>query len=254
MIKSTSWSKRSQPVKNLTLDSELLDYLVQNHLQPGNRIPSLGQLSDILHVSVSKLREQLEVARSLGIVSVRPRTGIHMQAYEFMPTVRLGLFFALANDILQFDAYSDLRRRLEKAYWHEAVALLTDEDKDHLQALVQAAWNKLRGNPIRIPHREHRDFHMTIFRRLDNLFVTGLLEAYWEAYEAVELHTFTDYEYLNEVWLYHHKIADAIQNDDVDVSLRLYDEHTQLLKNFAERNSSQQPHPGLDNGRDGAAD
>ncbi len=224
---------------NLTLDSQLLDYLVQQNLQPGDRIPSLNELSELLHVSISKLREQLEVARCLGVVSVRPRAGIHRQSYSFMPAVRLGLFFALADDVFLFDAYSELRRRLEKTYWRDAVALLTEQDKLYLRELVNRAWEKLRGHPIRIPHAEHRQFHLAIFARLDNVFVCGLLEAYWEAYEAVELHRFTDYQYLKQVWEYHEKIAEAIIAGDIDASLQAYDEHTCLLKNFAERDSHQ---------------
>ena len=214
---------------NMHLDYEFLEYLVQNNIQPGDRIPALGELSSELCLSVSKLREQLEVARSLGLVTVRPRTGIHRQEFDFMQIVRLSLFFAMANDVHQFDAYSKLRIHLEKSFWHEAVAVLTDEDKLHLRALVGQAWEKLRGNPIRIPHNEHRQFHSTIFSRLNNAFVRGLLEAYWEAYEAVQLNTYADYNYLNEVWSYHERIAEAIIADEIEDSLMAYDTHTKLL-------------------------
>jgi DNA-binding FadR family transcriptional regulator len=239
MIKTSSPNNRLLSLKNLSFDSELLDYLVQSNIQPGERIPPLGELSEILHVSVSKLREQLEVARCLGLVTVRPRTGIHRQEYDFMPAVRLGVFFALANNILLFDAYSELRRHLEVAYWHDAVTLLTYEDRLHLRHLVNQAWDKLRGNPIRIPHPEHREFHLTIFSRYANVFVRGLLETYWEAYEAVQLHTFLDYEYLNQVWQYHEQIAEAVIAGDIDGSLQAYMDHTKLLKNFAERQNTQ---------------
>lgn len=214
---------------NVNLDYEFLEYLVQNNIQPGDRIPALGELSSELALSVSKLREQLEVARSLGLVTVRPRTGIHRQEFDFMQIVRLSLFFAVAYDVHQFDAYSKLRIHLETAFWHEAVAELTDEDKLHLRALVGRAWEKLRGNPIRIPHIEHRQFHLTIFSRINNTFVKGLLEAYWEAYEAVQLNTYADYAYLNEVWTYHERIAEAIIAGDIEESLQAYDIHTKLL-------------------------
>ena len=227
--------QQSVPLNHLAIASELLNYLVQENMQPGERVPSLGELSEKLHISVSKLREQLEVARSLGLVTVRPRTGIHLQEYSFMPTVRLGLFFALANDIVAFNDYSDLRRRLEKAYWRDAVSSLNSEEKKYLLTLVNQAWEKLRGNPVRIPHSEHREFHLAIFSRLDNVFVQGLLEAYWEAYEGVELHAYTDYQYLQQVWEYHERIANAIIEGDIEGSLQAYDEHTQLLKNFPER-------------------
>lgn len=217
----------SQP--DVSLDYELLDYLIEENVQPGDRIPALGELSTALCISVSKLREQLEVARSLGLVTVRPRTGIHRQTFDFMPAVRLSLFFALANDVRNFDAYSELRKNVEMSFWREAVEQLTDQDKTRLRDLVDIAWEKLRGNPVRIPHNEHRQFHLTIFSRIDNTFVRGILEAYWEAYEAVQLNTYADYAYLNKVWAYHQRIADAILAGDIDASLHAFAEHTSLL-------------------------
>ncbi len=226
--------QRPLPARQLNLESELLDYLAEASCQPeaDTRIPALGQLSGELHVSVSKLREQLEVARVMGLVSVRPRTGIHRQDYNFMSAVRLSLFFALASDITVFDEYSNLRKHVEMSFWHEAVARLTDEDKHRLRQLVAQAWEKLRGSPVRIPHAEHREFHLTIFSRLDNVFVRGLLEAYWEAYEAVELNKYADLAYLSEVWSYHERITEDIIRGDVDSSLKAFEEHTKLLPSY----------------------
>lgn len=236
---SNSHSPRSiQP--SVSLDYELLDYLIEQNTRAGDRVPALGDLSNELCISVSKLREQLEVARCLGLVTVRPRTGIHRQPFDFMPAVRLSLFFALANDLRHFDTYSELRRHVEKAFWHEAVASLTDDDKQHLRDLVNLAWEKLKGNPIRIPHAEHRQFHLAIFSRIDNTFVRGILEAYWEAYEAVQLNTYADYAYLNEVWSYHEQIADAIIAGDVEASLHAFEEHTRLLPILAEDHDEEQ--------------
>jgi DNA-binding FadR family transcriptional regulator len=242
MINSETLSRRALRQKHPTLDSELLEYLVQANLQPGTdtRIPALGELSSTLHISVSKLREQLEVARVMGLVTVRPKTGIHRQPYSFMPAVRLSLFFALAGDIHQFAAYSALRKHVEMSFWYEAVALLTPEDKQHLRHLVNQAWETLRGTPIRIPHAEHREFHLTIFSRIDNVFVRGLLEAYWEAYEAVELNTYTDYAYLSEVWSYHERITEAIIAGDVAGSLQAFEEHTRLLRHYEQRDANRE--------------
>lgn len=212
------------------VDSDLLRYIASENLKPGDRIPPLNELSGQLNISISKLREQLEVARSLGIVDVRPRTGIRCREFDFMPALRLSLFFALANDRHHFEMYSDLRIHLEVAYWHEATSRLGPEDKAYLRGLVNQAWRKLRDEHITIPHQEHRSFHLGIFRQLEQPFVTGLLEAYWEAYEAVELNRYADYAYLERVWGYHERIVDAIEAGDYDASLEAYIEHTQLLR------------------------
>ncbi len=212
------------------LDSDLVRYIVEREVRPGDRLPPLEDISKELEISIGKLREQLEVARSLGLVDVRPRAGIRLSEYSFLPAIRFSLLYALASDPNQFEAFSTLRNHIESAFWDEAVRLLHAEDHRHLKAIVEQAWAKLDGNPIRIPHAEHRELHMTIFGRLKNLFVKGLLEAYWEAYEAVGLNVFSDYQYLREVWTYHERIVDAIVAGRLDEGHRLLNEHTQLLQ------------------------
>ena len=85
-------------------------------------------------------------------------------------------------------------------------------------------------NRARIPHQEHRQLHVGMFRRLENPFVIGLLEAYWEAYEAVELNVFSDYNYLERVWDFHARIVECICADQLDAGLALLVEHAQLLR------------------------
>lgn len=220
---------RTAVTLNGNVHSEFIDYLLTQASQPGDRLPSLSDLSNKLGLSVGKLREQMEVARMLGLVEVSPRRGIVRTAYNFLPSVRLSLLTALTIDRQHFDAFSSLRSHLEVAYWHEAVALLTAEDKEHLRALIAAARQKLNQPRAQIPYQEHREFHLAIFRRLGNPFVLGLLEAYWDGYEAVELNTYADYRYLEKVWQYHEQIVDAICSGDYLQGQALLIEHMRLL-------------------------
>ena len=211
------------------VDSAFLRYLLSARVEPGGRLPSLEEISAEVGISVGKLREQLEVARFLGLVEVGPRRGIRKKGYNFVPAVRLSLMIALSLDRNAFAAYSTLRIHLETSFWDEAVVLLTDEDKAHLRALVERAWRKLNEPRVQIPHGEHRELHQTIFRRLENPFVRGLLEVYWDGYEAVELNTYADYEYLTEVWTYHRRLVEAICADDFAGGKQLLIEHMRLL-------------------------
>ena len=189
----------------------------------------MNDLSEHLGVSVARLREQLEVARALGLVEVRPRTGIRRLPYTFSPAVRHSLAYAIEIDRSYFDAFSDLRNHLEAAYWFEAVSKLTTQDYQELTNLVDRAWNKLRSSQIQIPHAEHRQLHLCIFGKLDNPFVLGILEAYWEAYEAVGLNLYAGYEYLQSVWQYHQRMVDAICAGDFDAGYQALVEHKDLL-------------------------
>ncbi len=208
--------------------SEFLRYLA-SHEEAEGALPSLNDLSRELGISLAGLREQLEVARALGLVEVKPRTGIRRKPYSFTPAVLNSLDYAIALNKDHFIAFADLRQHIETAYWHEAVKLLTIEDHENLKALVMRAWGKLRGTPIEIPHSEHRELHLTVYHRLNNPFVAGLLQSYWNAYETVGLNFFTDYNYLTEVWNYHQQMVDAICTNDVEAGYKALSEHTDLI-------------------------
>jgi len=211
--------------------SEFLQYLVAYGVtdNESQRLPTLNQLSEELGVSLSRLREQLEVARALGLVEVRPRTGIRRLPYTFSPAVWQSLSYALELDRGNFDAFSELRNNLEAAYWYQAAALLNTDDVMILQNLIDSAWQKLRSTQVKIPHAEHRQLHLGIYHRLENPFVLGILEAYWEAYEAVGLNVFADYDYLQEVWSYHQHMVDAIRTGNLSDGYQALVEHKDLL-------------------------
>ncbi len=209
--------------------SEFFRYLA-SHPEAESGLPSLTELSRELDISLASLREQLEVARALGLVEVRPRTGTRRRAYSFTPAIRQSLGYALALNNDHFQKYSDMRNHIEAAYWYEAVAKLTNEDQKELQALITRALEKIRGAPVQVPHEEHRKLHLLIYTRLDNPFVTGILEAYWEAYEAVGLNVFAGgYEYLQEVWEYHQRMVESICNNQFEAGYEALVKHTDLL-------------------------
>ena len=217
-------------LKNLS--SDFLNYLAESYQEDENceRLPTLHDLSKQLGVSVSSLREQMEVARALGLVEAKPRTGLRRLPYSFFPAVDQSLTYAMAIDQENFLKFADLRRNVETAYWYQAVDLLTDDDQRALQDLIDRAWEKLRGTPVQIPQIEHRHLHLSIYKRLENPFVSGILEAYWEAYEAVGLNLYAGYTYLEEVWSYHQRMVDGICSGDLDAGYQALLEHTDLIR------------------------
>jgi DNA-binding FadR family transcriptional regulator len=214
----------------LELESDLLQFLADRGNSDGERLPAIPQLAADLGISTGKLREQLEVARAMGLVDVRPKIGIRTRQYAFAPILETNLAFALALDPSLFEPYGLLRNHIEASFWHEAVSKLRDEDKQRLQQLIDRAWEKLRGRPIQIPHEEHRELHLAVYSRVDNVFVRGLLEGYWEAYEAVGLNLYTDYSYLEQVWTYHERMVEAILAGDYEAGYQALVEHTGLMQ------------------------
>ncbi len=216
---------------NFTPDhmSEFVQYLVKKYQNDGERLPSLAELSQELGLGVATLREQLEVARALGFVEVKPRVGIRPLPYSFSPAVHQSLTYALMLDPKYFQSFSDVRNTIEAAYWRQAVSRLGPEDHQALQELVDRAMDKLHSPQVQIPHREHRELHLSIYKRLENPFVLGLLEAYWDMYEAFGLAIYNDYAYLEKVWHYHKDMVDAICRGDIPAGYQALVDHMNLL-------------------------
>ncbi|HUM25729.1 MAG TPA: FCD domain-containing protein [Anaerolineales bacterium] len=209
--------------------SEFLRYLA-SHEEATGGLPSLNDLSRELGISLAALREQLEAARALGLVEVRPRTGTRRLPYSFAPSVMKSLAYALTLDQSNFEKYSELRNHIETAYWDEAVSLLTEEDKLELKNITARAFEKLHAKQVQVPHEEHRKLHMLIYSRLNNPFVTGLLEAYWNAYEAVGLNMYAGgIDYLEEVWGYHKTMVQSICNGNYAAGRKALITHIDLL-------------------------
>lgn len=209
--------------------NEFLSYLALTANNECKRLPALADLSLELGISIASLREQMEVARTLGFIEVKPRTGIRHLPYTFRPAVHQSLSFAVSIDPTSFDAYSDLRNHIEAGYWFQAVSVLTSDDHNHLRDLIGRAKEKLKGSPVQIPHQEHRELHLSIYRRLANPFVIGILEAYWDMYEAAGLDVYTDLTYLFRVWQYHEKMVEMICQGDYDSGYKALLDHMDLL-------------------------
>lgn len=211
------------------LQSDILRYIVENGFQPGQRLPTIQEISKSMDASVAKTRESLEVARALGAVEVRPGRGTRVAEFRFAPLATLSALYAIGQDERNFEHLRDLRNALEVQFWDQAVQQLQPQDIRTLRDLIASARDQLARQPIQVPADAHRRFHLTLFARLENPFVMGVLEAFWEAYEAFGLNLYYDLNYHRSVWNHHEQIVDAIEAKNLDASRRHLIDHMNLL-------------------------
>lgn len=212
------------------IKSDLLRYIVENELEAGDHLPRIKDVSREMGVGVSKMRESLEVARVLDAVDIRPGSGTRVKPYSFAGAASISALYALGLDSSNFGKLRRLRNQVEIAFWAEAVPQLTEEDLDALRSTLTQAEKRLSQTPIQVPAREHRALHMRFFRHLENPFVTGILEAYWETYNAFAPNLHFTEEYLHKVWDYHARIVECISRGSIEKSRTLLSEHMDLIR------------------------
>ncbi|MDD2522512.1 MAG: FCD domain-containing protein [Anaerolineaceae bacterium] len=207
----------------------LLSYLASN-AKEGKSIPSIAQLSNDLGLSTSSVREQLEVARQLELVEVKTKTGIQTSTFSAAPAICLAYRFGLE---LQPDIIWDLlsvRQHLELSYWQEALGNLTKKDVAYLAEIVESAFMKIESRPVIIPVEEHKEFHLSIYRPLNNNFLNSILESYWNINEETGKSILTDKTDLLNIWTYHRKIQQAIATKEYDLGYQALMTHFEILK------------------------
>lgn len=209
--------------------SEFLTYLASISDVKEQRIPPLNQLSKQLGISIATLREQLEVARSLGIVEVKPKIGIRKLPFDFSASLKPGFTYAIQNGCLSYSKLADLRKHLETAYFVEAAQTLDLLTLDRLDYLVKTSIQTIKLNPGRVPVQEHREFHTLIYKHLQNQYLDGILDSFWEVYHLSGLEVYPDFTYTEKVWQYHARIVDQLRKRDFSSGLSLLVEHMDLL-------------------------
>ncbi len=195
------------------------------------KLPSMGDLAKEMGISRGKLREELIAAQALGVVEMRPGDGTYVYPFDFYTAIRPAVVYSILCDRQNFDHIRRLRAELEVAFWDEAVRALDAEDYRKLEQIVARAERKLKGTPIQIPHDEHRQLHLTIFSKLDNAFVQGILKAYWDAYEAVELHLYFELSYYEEMWSSHRAMVVALKSGQAGRGREVLTQHFSILEN-----------------------
>ena len=220
MVKQTIFSDKQRG---------LLEYLIEKAKNPHSEIPSIQKISSDLGISTACLREQMELAKNIGIIKAQPRRGIEILPYQFKPAVEKSLYYAVSLDQKYFHQFSEMRNHLEQAYFIESARSLDQNSINELKMYVNQAQAKLEGFPVQIPHQEHRKYHLSIFKPTNNVFLIGFLESYWDMYEQAGLDLYNNLEYLIIVWDYHERIIEEIESGDFESASKLLTAHMELI-------------------------
>ena len=99
-------------VRYRAVQDELRSYIIDNQMQPGDRLPSETALAGRLGVSRNVVREAIKGLEALGLVEVRVGLGVFVKAADlddFLTNFAYGLLFD-GQSVLEL---YEIRQRLE---------------------------------------------------------------------------------------------------------------------------------------------
>lgn len=167
-----------RPIESVSLVTEvhtrLQEYIVDNHLEPGDRLPSEAWLATQMGVGRPLIREALSGMEAVGLIETRKGVG------RFVRARAVESYLGQVNSDFLIRSFSvkdlaETRCLLEIAAISDAVEQLTDDDCEQILAYLE---------DMRLCYLEGRSLtdadigmHRVIMSRADNTIIAALLDA-----------------------------------------------------------------------------
>jgi DNA-binding FadR family transcriptional regulator len=197
------------------VQDELRSYIIDNRMQPGDRLPSETSLATKMGVSRNVVREAVKSLEALGLVEVRVGLGVFVKAADlddFLTNFAYSLLFDGRSAVELYE----IRRRLEHSYAREAVRHLSDESLSEMERLFSEMEQAFREGKEFI--LQDLALHRTLFHNVGNGTLLKLFDIFGTIY-ANTRHLFRaqPHDVVAEDLRNHKLLLEALRQRDEDL-------------------------------------
>jgi len=204
------------------VERQLRQFIMNNKLVPGNRLPSESELSSELGVSRTAIREGLKSLEAVGVINAQQGKGRFVSKFD-SGAIADNLAFSLILDRPSLQEVLEIRKALETRFLSQAAELLVEDDFEALGQLVRRMSLKVKEPATFL--QEDMEFHRILFRKLNNRVLLNILEIFWKLFGQVEEGTEHTVEQLTEAVNQHKAIVAALRRGKVSRVEQLLEEH-----------------------------
>ncbi len=184
----------------------LRDYIIDNKLEPGDRLPSELELSDSLGISRNIIREGMRYYRTLGIIESRPKVGAVVARLQ--PKDAFGGYLPfIEHDPRGISEAAEMRMALECGSAPLMTAKITDEEISKLEKLL----NELEGEDVLEAEIE---FHTIMLCSTRNRLIESMIPLTVEFFSRKNIDT--DNRSRKDIISDHREIIAALQERNPD--------------------------------------
>jgi len=162
---------------------EIRNYIIQNQIKPGERLPTERELAQMLGVSRTSVREGIRLLETFQFLEVRSKRGITVKKLELSPLIE-----QISHRILleknRFRDLVETRRCIELEMVKLAACRATEEDLEKLEQIILLMEQKAaKGENFK---EEDLRFHRIIFAAAKNSVLHGFQTALVEFFNAIQ--------------------------------------------------------------------
>lgn len=181
---------------------EIRQYIDQQHLMPGDKLPSERELADTLQAGRSSVREALRAMELLGLIETKRGEGTFLSTYRPYQTVELLSSFILKEARTREDLYL-AKKILEKEAAKLAFSRMNVQDLDKLEQLLH--------DPVMESNDRHVAFFKYLFTKSENLLLARVWQLMEEFSHTINKLYYSKVFYIELVQLYSTKNYELIE-------------------------------------------
>ncbi|MEU6606928.1 FadR/GntR family transcriptional regulator [Streptomyces shenzhenensis] len=197
------------------LQERIKKLIVDRRLPSGAPLPTEPELMEFLGASRNSVREALKALQAMGIVEIRHGFGTYVGPMSLAPMVEGLAFRTLAGHHRGEDSLLqllELREAMEAGLVSRLAGRLPEADLTELAALVDRMEERAaQGAGLT---ETDRAFHAMLYRGLDNVLLSEVLEAFWDAFHRVQRDLVEVAEEPRVTCHRHREILDAVRSGD----------------------------------------
>lgn len=203
--------------------TEIKNFIVQQHLKPGDPLPTEGELANQLGVSRNSVREAVKGLEGLGIIEARAGAGLYVR--EFSLDVLLDhLAYGMLFDVKYLSDILAVRLAMETGMAKAVLHGVTDRQIADLRSILVSWLDDAKAGGY--PPTLDRAFHEALYTNVDNKLLTKILDSFWRVfYEAREHALVSDVDDPMGTYRAHVAILDALEARDMTEIVAAYEGH-----------------------------
>ncbi len=153
---------------------KIKEMIISGTLSPGDRLPPEKELAESLGLSRSSLREAVKALEVIRVLDVRRGDGTYVTSLEPSLLLEALSFVVDLHDDRSILELFAVRRILEPAAARIAAQKVTDEDLEHLRALLDEQHSDTNVDEL---IKNDIEFHAAITSCSGNTYLTQLLDS-----------------------------------------------------------------------------
>jgi DNA-binding FadR family transcriptional regulator len=216
---------------------EIKRFIEVNRLGMGDPLPPEAVLAKELGISRPSLREGMKALESLGIVESRHGEGVFVAPFSF-DTIIENLPYSIVADGKSLYDLLQVRAAIELGVVTQVVDRISPQDKARLRELAERMVAAAKEG--RDFEQEDGEFHATMYRCLDNPFLSRLIDLFWRVFHRLnQSDTAPDHWALESTAQDHLRIAEVIDRGDKAALLEEHQKHFRAIFSRLQQAASQ---------------